>query len=102
MSSSHTTQPNSWDQRFDQLKTFVETNGRLPQMDSTFYSEKILACWCCRQKRKWKNDSLRNERILKLESIKGWFWIIDIKGYWNEKFNKFQKYIIKSPREVGR
>ena len=64
------TTPKTWDERYDELKTFIVNNERFPNKSSTG-AEKSLYEWMIKQKSKDKHE---RDRIVKLEAIEGWAW----------------------------
>lgn len=61
---------------FEKLRSFIETNGQLPEITS----DKKLYNWCQEIKRKYKKGDLHQTRIQKFKQLE--FWI----------FNKSEKY----------
>ena len=62
-----------WKYGLGELKSFVDKHGRLPFQRKPD-SEGKIACWCNRQRRKYKRGKLSQEHIEDLESITGWTW----------------------------
>ncbi|MCT4237826.1 Helicase associated domain protein [Elizabethkingia anophelis] len=74
----------TWEERFEELKEFIETNGRLP-----FYSE---INWLTKQKESFKKGKLTQQQIellLQLDEN-----IFDYRAKtWNERYEELEKFI---------
>lgn len=78
-----------WEVNFVDLKQYTEENkGKFPPYNMR------LGNWVDKQRIKYRNSLLSNERILKLESI-GILWnpIVNVADGWNSHFNEFVQYL---------
>jgi hypothetical protein len=64
----------SFNDRYDDLKTWVDINKRIPSKESKDGTEKSLGYFCDNQKRKYKKNKLNDDKIKKLEKINEWTW----------------------------
>ena len=83
---------NSWDYNFELVKTFYEENKHFPITTDTFEGVKI-GRWCNIQRKFYKDNILKAERIEKLESI-GFTWNLGDE-IWNSTFNDVCLYLEK-------
>jgi superfamily II DNA or RNA helicase len=67
----------SFDEMCEQLDTFVNKNGKIPSKESKDKTEKQLGNWVSNKRREKKKGKLDEDKINKLELIKGWYWIKD-------------------------
>jgi superfamily II DNA or RNA helicase len=67
----------NFDVMWEQLSTWVNINGKLPYEKSNDKTEKQLGQWASSRRQAKKKGSLFDDKIKKLELIKGWFWSND-------------------------
>ena len=68
--SSITASPeDAWNSNFENLITFLKVNNKFPSKRSADVSEKSLAEWCKRQKRRFGAGKLPHERVQELQQI---------------------------------
>jgi len=65
---------NLFDGTYEKLKTWVNSNKRLPSTIGKNQEEKKLGQWCASKKKDKKNNKLDEEKIKKLEELDGWYW----------------------------
>jgi len=70
-----------WNQGFDLLKEFQQTQGHLKVPFNHCVGDFNLSSWMSVQRKTFKNKKMNEERQHKLESIEGWAWHI-----FDEKF----------------
>ncbi|MCT4315501.1 Helicase associated domain protein [Elizabethkingia anophelis] len=76
----------TWEERFQELKEFIETNGRLP-----FYSE---INWLTKQKESFKKGKLTQQQIeLLLQLDENIFESKAVVKPWNERFDEFKEFV---------
>jgi superfamily II DNA or RNA helicase len=82
-----------WNLRYNQLKDFVEKNGRFPTYADKKQSEdlKLVYTWINSQKKKIRTGSLTDEQLEKLEAIG--FTRNKFDDAWNQNFEILQKFI---------
>ena len=68
-------QEDPFDDHYDELKQWIETNKKLPYEKSKDPIEKQLGSWCSRQRTNKKKGKLSDDKIQKLEKLDGWYWI---------------------------
>lgn len=82
-----------WNSTFNEVKEFIETNGRLPKHNEQLNS------WVSSQRQLYKDKGkLTTEQIELLESIKGWSWNNLHNDRWNEKFNEVKQFVDENNR----
>ena len=78
-------QEDPFDDHYDELKQFIETNKKLPSNMSKDFEEKQLGNWCSHKRNDKKNGKLSDERIKQLEQLTGWYWEQDpFSNHYNE------------------
>ena len=89
-----TTTLNTWDERYDELKTFIANNaGQFPKVSSTG-AEKSLYKWIEKQKNNY--HGLEQDRKNKLEAIEGWVWAkkrTTTLKTWDERYDELKTFI---------
>ena len=81
----------TWEQKFDRIKVWVEKNGRLP----TPKTEKGFNSWLASQRAVYKNNRLTDKQIESLQSIG---YDLDAQGKerqkerWNERFEELKSF----------
>ena len=78
-----------WENGFSLYKSYKEENNGEPMN-----SNKDLGTWCRLQRRKYKNKTLEQDKIDKLNEL-GFIWDKK-KVYWEEKFKLLKEYIHKN------
>ena len=82
-----------WDNKYKQLQNYIkkEDNARVP-----FFDKSGLGRWSSRQRQYFKDGTLSQERINKLNLFKdkGWKWDIEYEQ-WQMTYELFQNYIKK-------
>lgn len=68
------TKPKTFDERYNELKKFIDENKKLPNSRSEDQNEKSLGKWIGHQKTAYSNGKLTKERIKLLNSIPNWYW----------------------------
>ena len=77
---------NRWQERFDELKKFVDNNGALP----TKASNKTLSNWWSTQNRRFRKKIIPNEQLKKLQQIP--FWQAETVR-WENELNHLRAYV---------
>ena len=99
-----------WNERYNELKDFINNNNRLPDQGKNRSDAEIsLREWIGNQKHYWKNNTLSKEKVMKLEMLGVEFKKIDFERDWLEKFagycdfknqyNREPKITVKSGKE---
>lgn len=65
---------NNWMERYEQLKTWIEANGRLPSHGAKCKYEKSLGSLCHDFRHRFKKGKLSQVRISRLEALPIWSW----------------------------
>ena len=82
-----------WNDRYDELKEFVDKNERLPiPADGV-----ATYSWISNQKKKYKLGKLSPERIILLESIPGWYWS-ERSISWKDRYSELKTFISENVR----
>jgi len=76
-----------WEENRQKIIAYVEQEGEIPS-----FSQGPLGRWCKTQRQNYKKGKLSPERIAALESIKGWYWEIDMDEFWEENRQKVMAY----------
>jgi hypothetical protein len=63
-----------FDEMCEQVDTWVNKNGKIPSMMSKDKTEKQLGNWASDRRKAKKTGKLTDDKIKKLELIKGWYW----------------------------
>jgi superfamily II DNA or RNA helicase len=100
-----------FDEMCEQVDTWVNKNGKIPSSRSKDKTEKQLGNWVSRQRQDKKKVSLTNDKIKKLELIKGWYWdkddlfdeMCEQMDTWVNKNGKIPSYgaIDKTEKQLG-
>lgn len=80
----------AWNSKFELLLKYVDETEAIPPQDAR-YNDVSLGEWCSDCRRAYKRGKMNEERVKKLEGIRGWQW--DQHGAaWNSKFELLLKY----------
>ena len=82
----------SSDERYNELKIWIDKHNTIPKQSSTDPIENKLATFCCNQRRSYKNGKLSNEQIKLFEEFPFWYWKQEDSFY--EKYEELKKWII--------
>ena len=85
----------AWDESLSYLKSYVETHGRIPSRSSVIEDFK-LGEWVKGRRTDYNAGRLSAERIIELESIRGWTWD-PFEDSWREFFNELKSQSETSP-----
>jgi len=85
-----------WNKMFENLNEYYNKNKKFPPQKSENKVENDIAHWISRQRQNYKNNSIEDKRIEKLNSLIWWVWKIDDNKIWNENFEKIKKYYNKN------
>jgi superfamily II DNA or RNA helicase len=96
-----------FDEMCEQLDTWVNKNGKLPSEKSKDKTEKQLGNWASSRRKDKKKGSLSDDKIKKLELIKGWFWekedpfdeMCEQMNTWNNTYNRIPSHGSKDKTE---
>ena len=84
--------------RIEDLKLFIENNGRLPKKQrSKDQDERSLAGFIKNNRISYKKNKLSEERIQMFNSIKLWTWDAQLDSF-NNQYNKLISFIDKNGR----
>jgi len=85
-------QEDPFDDHYDKLKQFIETNKRIPSTNSKEPHEKQLGSWCTNQRKNKKKGKISDYKIEKLEKFTEWFW--DKKDPFDDHYDKLKQWIL--------
>jgi len=85
-----------WNCMYEQLKKWVEDNGRIPIRNGIIKDESYLGEWSKRQRLYKKKNKLSTGRCNKLQLINGWWWVKD--DPFNKRYNELKQWIDKNGR----
>ena len=80
-----------FDETYEQLKQFIETNKKLPSLTSNDSYEKYLSTWCACKRHYKKTVKLSDDKIQKLEKLNGWFW--EKEDQFDETYEQLKQFI---------
>ncbi|SIL99909.1 putative helicase [Mycobacteroides abscessus subsp. abscessus] len=63
-----------WERRCEQLRVFIQAQGRYPLLDSLDPGEAELARWVITQREQYRRDGLSSYRIKMLSALPFWRW----------------------------
>lgn len=79
-----------WEQRYNELKEYVEKNDRYPSSKDDF----ILHKWVSNQKLYYQKKRLSEDRVIKLSELKRWKWYPEkVKNKWMVKYEELKHFI---------
>ena len=81
-----------WDNKYVLVTEYVKKYEKLP-MSTTVYKEQPIGKWCSKQRTEFRKKILTDERIKKMESIKGWYWKLDSDKINNDNWTKNYKLL---------
>ena len=81
---------NLFDNTYNELLEWTQTNKRLPSQGSENPIEKKLATWSNHQRNNKKSGKLDQERIKKLEEVPFWYWGFEDK--FNDTYNELLQW----------
>ena len=82
---------NSWDERFEELKTFVKTHDRLPKKEEMI--------WLSNQRNLFNSNKLSEDKIKKLKEInQNIFDLKVIRTVWEEELEKLKIFVKNNNR----
>jgi effector-binding domain-containing protein len=85
-----------WMKRYEEVKKWIEENGKMPSNRNHNKYIRYLGEWCCNQRRYYKNNTLINDKIELLEKIPHWFWSKDEAFF--RVYHRVGKWIKKNNR----
>ena len=68
------TKHKSFEQLYNMLLEFINSNNRIPASSSSDKNEKRLGNWCYQLRKNYRQKTLDSKKINKLEEIPIWFW----------------------------
>jgi hypothetical protein len=77
--------------QYEHLKVFIINNKRYPSR-SKDKTEKSLNMWVKNNRKKYKNKTLSNDKITKLESLENFQWNVFVET-WIDNFNQLKLYV---------
>jgi superfamily II DNA or RNA helicase len=80
-----------WMKRLEETKQYIDKSDKIPSSGSNDNFEKSLGIWCSNQRVKYKDKTLGNWKIKKLEEINGWYWNVNYKFL--KKLETLKKWI---------
>lgn len=63
-----------WEDKYEELRQWIEENGKIPSFASKNKDEKSLGSWCSMQRRDKKMNKLSQNKIYKLQQLNNWYW----------------------------
>lgn len=81
-----------WNIQYENLKTWIGTNNKLPSQSSKDISEKQLSQWKSDQIKAYKKQKLSEDRIKLLEQLSNWSWDIN-NTKWLENYENLKTWI---------
>jgi hypothetical protein len=90
----------AWDESISYLKKYVEQNGSIPSR-STLIAGFKLGLWVKGRRNDYNAGRLNPERIIQLESIKGWTWD-PLEDAWREMFSELKSISLITPGGIPR
>jgi len=78
-----------WFNKGNKLKQHMLDGDEFPKQ-----TDPIYGIWILNQRKNYKNGKLSQEQIDLLESIDGWFWIVDLDNIWFDKGNKLKQHML--------
>lgn len=89
-----------WEEGFSELLKFVKKNGHsrvsMRSSENTTQTESgyPLVTWISYQRSSYRNATLNQERIARLEALPGWTWDT-LSADWEEGFSQLERYVEK-------
>ena len=88
----------TWESNYVILKKFIQTHDSLPTKTMSHYGKVNIYVWVFRQKMRYRNKTLRQDEIEKLESLKDWTWKNSLNletpsKLWISKYKKVQAFV---------
>ena len=80
-----------WEQNYKLLCDYKDKNNLCDIPKNAFYKGSALGIWCQRQRDKFKEGILSDERVKKLQDIG--FSFNPLEEEWERKYNQYKKYI---------
>ena len=82
-----------WENKYNELVSFINKSktDKIPSKGSKDPIEKEFGLWCFTQRK--NRDKLDEFKTKKLKEIKKWFWGLDLKGAWENKYNELIKFL---------
>jgi uncharacterized Fe-S cluster-containing protein len=81
----------SFNEHYDDLKQWVETNNKMPRMKTEDTIEKSLGIFCSHQRQNRKKNKLSDEQIKKLGEIDGWYW--EVEGSFDRHYDDLKQWV---------
>lgn len=79
-----------WDQRYNEIKEYIERNDRYPSSEDDF----LLYKWVSNQKLYYQKKRLSEDRIAKLSDLKKWEWNLEKKqNKWMVKYQLLKQFV---------
>jgi len=88
----------SFDYAYKNIIEFIEKNDRIPNIYTPNRTEKTLGIWCKTQRYLNKKGKLNEYKINKLNELKHWFWELDRKKIFIDKYEKVVQFIKENNR----
>ena len=60
---------------YENIKLWIETNNKMPSQSSNNKLERQYGKWCSRKRQDYKKGKLSNDKVLKLQKLKNWYWV---------------------------
>jgi superfamily II DNA or RNA helicase len=80
----------SWELNFDELKKYLNKNGKMPPDNIP------IGSWAGKQRTNKRKDILSEKRIKLLETLPNWFWDKEKKLRWDKNYIDLEKYMEKN------
>jgi superfamily II DNA or RNA helicase len=88
---------NNWMERYEELKKWVQENGRLPKSSSKSSIEQKLFKWISHRRQDYKRSKLSKDKIQLMEAIKEWSWD-PIQDQFLKTYQELQKWVEENGR----
>ena len=87
-----------WESNYVILQKFIQKHDSLPTKTMSHYGKVNIYVWVFRQKMRYRNKTLRQDEIEKLESLKDWTWKNSINleppsKLWVSKYKKVKAFV---------
>jgi superfamily II DNA or RNA helicase len=82
----------TFEDRYNELKKFVNVQDKLPSVNSKELFESSIGKWCHHQRENYIKNKLDHDKIKNLEKIPNWYW--DKKNQFYDKYEQLKKWIL--------
>jgi superfamily II DNA or RNA helicase len=82
--------------KYEEVKTWVEQNSRIPSDKSKDLTEKGLGSWCSSRRADYKTGKLSKDKVELLENISSWYWKLEDPFY--NKYEELKIWVEENSR----